>query len=57
MNIFKLRSNHIIMQRFMNIFETESTFYEHSYATFNIKFLYNATKETEIILRTIFCLF
>ena len=34
MNIFKLRSNHIIMQRFMNIFETESTFYEHSYATF-----------------------
>ena len=47
----------------MNIFETETTFYEHSYATFyehfktNIKFLYNATKETEIILRTILCLF
>ena len=56
MNIFKLISNRIIMQRFMNLFETESTFYEHFYATFyehfqtNIKFLYNATKETGIIL-------
>ena len=34
MNIFKLISNRIIMQRFMNLFETESTFYEHFYATF-----------------------